>query len=393
MSSNDILLGNASPFAVLAGSTITNIGPTSITGDIGVSPGNAIVGFPPGVVVGTIHAGDGVALAAQTDLVTAYNTAASAPSTANLTGIDLGFFNAANPLPPGVYTFDSSAGLTGNLTLDAGGDPTAVWIFQIGSTLTTASGSSVTFLDGLGCPGRVYWQVGSSATLGTTTDFIGNIFALTSITLTTGATINGRALARNGAVTLDSNIISNAVAIACICLAANTQILLADGTVKLIQDIQRGDLVADGYMKRNRKVARLTTQKFTSKDLINIIEVPPHSFGPLIPSQSLLITPNHPIINKEARTPAKCFTNLPGVIDHNQVSAETILPEENGQYNLYDIQFEQDGSYYANGLLVQSRSPRSEWSPLPKELYFDSELYTDEVVWDTYDHPLPLVNF
>ena len=229
MSFNGILLGDAAPFSVLAGSAITNTGTTTIDRSIGVSPGSSITGSSPTVgPPGTVHAGDAVAADAQADLTTAYNNAAFAPSTADLTGIDLGLFNAANPLPPGVYTFSSSAGLTGNLTLDAGGDPTAVWIFQIGSTLTTASGSSVTFLDGIGCPGRVYWQVGSSATLGTTTSFIGNILALTSITLTTGASINGRALARNGAVTLDNNTITTEVAFGC--TGGDPHVLCLDGS-------------------------------------------------------------------------------------------------------------------------------------------------------------------
>ena len=263
MSFNGILLGNAVPFAVLAGSAVTNVigVGTVITGDLGVSPGNFVSGFPPGVVFGTIHAGDAVAADAQTDLTTAYNNAASAPSTADLTGIDLGFFNAANPLPPGVYTFSSSAGLTGNLTLDAGGDPTAVWIFQIGSTLTTASGSSVTFLDGIGCPGRVYWQVGSSATLGTTTSFIGNILALTSITLTTGAEINGRALARNGAVTLDDNRISNVAAISCtggdphvLCLDGSRIDVYQEGFYRLFDNCTTGDqerIIINADIRRN----------------------------------------------------------------------------------------------------------------------------------------------
>ena len=202
---NSINLGTAGSFGVLAGSTVTNTGSSVITGNVGVWPGTAVVGFPPGIVIGgTIHAGDAVANNAQTDLTTAYNVAAGMPSTVNLTGQDLG----GMVLTPGVYTFDSSAQLTGTLTLDNLGNPNALFVFQIGSTLTTASSSAVIFTNSLAT--NVYWQVGSSATLGTTTAFAGNILALTSITLNTGASITcGSALARNGAVTLDTNVITN----------------------------------------------------------------------------------------------------------------------------------------------------------------------------------------
>ena len=201
----DVSLGTADPFAVLAGSTVTNTGPSIIGGDLGVSPGSAITGFPPGTVSGgTTHAMDAVALQAQNDLTTAYNFAAGEPCGTNLTGQNLGGLT----LTPGVYCFTSSAQLTGMLTLDSQGNSNAVFVFQIGSTLTTASASSVIVANG-GEGDNVFWQVGSSATLGTTTAFAGNILALTSITLTTGADIEcGRALARNGAVTLDTNDVS-----------------------------------------------------------------------------------------------------------------------------------------------------------------------------------------
>jgi type VI secretion system secreted protein VgrG len=200
-------LGSADSFAVLAGSTVTNTGPTTVHGNLGVSPGTAITGFLPGTVSGgTIHRNDAVAMQAQNDLTTAFNFAADemCPSTNVLTGQDLGGLT----LTPGVYCFASSAQLTGILTLNSLGDPNAVFVFQIGSTLTTASSSSVVFLNA-GQGDSVFWQVGSSATLGTTTAFAGNILALTSITLNTGATIQcGRALARNGAVTMDTNDVS-----------------------------------------------------------------------------------------------------------------------------------------------------------------------------------------
>ena len=197
-------LGTAASFAVLGGQTVTNTGPTIINGDLGVSPGSAITGFPPGIVNGTSHAADAVALQAQSDLTTAYNNLAGQPCTADLTGQNLGGMT----LTSGVYCFTSSAQLTGILTLNGQGNANAVFIFKIGSTLTTASSSSV-ILTNSASPCNVFWQVGSSATLGTGSQFRGNILALASITVTTGVSVSGRALARNGAVTLDSNTISN----------------------------------------------------------------------------------------------------------------------------------------------------------------------------------------
>jgi hypothetical protein len=198
------ILGSAQNFAVLGGSTVTNTGPTVITGNLGVWPGTAITGFPPGIVNGMIHASDAVAQQAQSDVTTAYNTLAGMALTQDLTGMNLGGMT----LGPGVYFFSSSAFLTGTLTLDAMGNPNALFVFQIGSTLISASNSSVMTINSADAC-EVYWQVGSSATLGTDSTFQGNILALTSITLTTRASlVEGRALARNGAVTMDSNIIT-----------------------------------------------------------------------------------------------------------------------------------------------------------------------------------------
>jgi type VI secretion system secreted protein VgrG len=202
-------LGTAGNFAVLAGTTVTNTGPSVIDGgNVGVSPGTAIVGFPPGIIVPpwTTHSANAFAQQAQDDLTTAYNTAAGLAPMQDLTGQNLGSLT----LPPGVYFFSSAADLTGTLTLDAEGDPNAEFVFQIGSTLITASDSSVETINGGLDPGcNVYWQVGSSATLGTGTQFQGHILALTSINMNTGADIFfGSALARNGAVTLDDNNIT-----------------------------------------------------------------------------------------------------------------------------------------------------------------------------------------
>jgi Flp pilus assembly protein TadG len=194
--------GQLSSFAVLAGSTVTNTNtPTTVNGNLGVSPGSAVTGFPPGIVTGgTIHAADAVAAQAQSDLTTTYVDLANTACNTDLTGQDLG----GKTLTAGVYCFSTSAQLTGTLTLDAQGNPNALFIFKIGSTLTTASASSVLLLNG-GSSCGVFWQVGSSATLGTGTALQGSIVALTSITLDTGASVSGRVLARNGAVTLDDS--------------------------------------------------------------------------------------------------------------------------------------------------------------------------------------------
>jgi hypothetical protein len=196
------ILGSGQTFAVLGGSTVTSTGSTSITGDLGVWPGSAITGFPLGT---TMHAGDLVADRAQADVTTAYNALAAMPLTQTLTGQNLGGLT----LGPGVYRFASSASMSSTqLRLDAGGNPRALFVFQIGSTLTTASNSSVVMING-GNACNVYWQVGSSATLGTGTSFKGSIIALTSITLNSGANISeGRAIARNGAVTMASSSVS-----------------------------------------------------------------------------------------------------------------------------------------------------------------------------------------
>ncbi len=197
-------LGTAGSYAVLAGSTVTNTGPSTINGDLGVSPGTAVTGFPPGTVHGSIHSADAVAAQAQSDLTTAYNDAASRKPAVSVSG-DLGGLT----LTPGVYKASSSIGLTGTLTLDAQGDPSAVFIFQVGSTLTTASGSHVALINGAqAC--NVFWQIGSSATLGTSSVLSGDILALTSISVNNGVTVQGSALARNGAVTLNNDTISAA---------------------------------------------------------------------------------------------------------------------------------------------------------------------------------------
>ncbi len=192
-------LGTAGAYSVLGGQTVTNTGPTTLNANLGVSPGSAITGFPPGVALGATNAGNAAALQAQSDLVVAYDDAASRAPTESVAGDLVG-----RTLQAGVYNSTGPLALSGTVTLDAAGDPDAVFIFQVASTLMTESASNVALIGGAqAC--NVYWQIGSSATLGTNSVFRGSILALTSITVTTGTTVEGRALARDGSVTLDNN--------------------------------------------------------------------------------------------------------------------------------------------------------------------------------------------
>lgn len=240
----EVDLGTANNYAVLAGSTITNTGTTVINGGLALSPGSAVVGSPD--VIGSYDVDDAAAVLAQDDLTTAYNTAAGLAPNENLTGQDLGGLT----LTPGVYFFASSAQLTGALTLNDEGNPDAVFVFQIGSTLTTASDSSVVTIndDGSDTPGiSTFWQIGSSATLGTDTAFEGNILASASITAGTGATdLDGRLLASTGGVTLDDNTITAPPAemagggITAVADAGSTPLLLGLGLAALFLLRQRG---------------------------------------------------------------------------------------------------------------------------------------------------------
>ena len=204
-------------FAVLGASTVTNTNPSVLTGNLGVSPGTAITGFPPGIYSGARYTGtDALAAQAHTELNAAILQLAGRTITQDLTGLDLG----GRTLTTGVYGFNTSAGLTGTLTLN--GSANDVFIFKIGSTLTTAAASSVVLTGGAQA-GNVFWDVGSSATLGTTTSFLGDILATASITLTTGAKITcGSAWASTAAVTLDTNTISTAASCTAAAAAATT---------------------------------------------------------------------------------------------------------------------------------------------------------------------------
>jgi hypothetical protein len=195
-------LGSAASFAVLAATTVTNTGLTVVNGDLGLSPGTSVTGFGPGIVTGSQDIADTAAQTAQTDLTTAYNNAAAqSPTTTGLSAI------GNQTLTPGVYNAASALGVNGTVTLDGQGDANAVFIFQVGSALTTASGSDIVLANGAqAC--NIFWQVGSSATLGTGSSFAGSVLALTSITVTTGDTVDGSVLAGNGAVTLDDDTVT-----------------------------------------------------------------------------------------------------------------------------------------------------------------------------------------
>lgn len=194
------ILGSATPFAVLAGATATNAGASTVMGQVGVAPGTTVTGFPDPTV---IHAGDAVAAQAKADLVAAYDNLAAEPCDVSLTGMDLGGLT----LTPGVYCFATSAALGSALVLDAKNDPNAVFVFQIGTTLITTAGTSVSVING-GNDCNVFWLVGSSATISGGTALVGNVVALTSITVAHLATVSGRVLARNAAVTLETSTIS-----------------------------------------------------------------------------------------------------------------------------------------------------------------------------------------
>jgi hypothetical protein len=187
-------------YGILAGSTVTCVTGGTINADVGVSPGSTTTGFPPCVITGTTNLANAAAAQAQLDLTTAYDYLVARPCGTVVTPADIG----GRTLAPGVYCVASSLGVTGTVTLDGGGNANAVWVFQMGSTLTTGTGANIALIGGAQAK-NVWWQVGSSATLGTGTTFRGNILALTTITLVDNATMLGRALARNGAVSLGTN--------------------------------------------------------------------------------------------------------------------------------------------------------------------------------------------
>ncbi len=200
-------LGAASNFAVLAASTVANAGASNLRGDVGVAPGTSITGFPPAILIGTLHAGDPIAVQAEADALLAYASMTANVCGTDLTGQDLGGL----VLAPGTYCFDVAATLAGTLTLDGQGQPGAVFVIRTGSTLTTAVASAVALVNGATAE-NVYWRIGSSATLGTGSTMVGTMIAQASITASAGAVVSGRLIALTAAVTMDTVGISRPTA-------------------------------------------------------------------------------------------------------------------------------------------------------------------------------------
>jgi hypothetical protein len=204
ISQSNVNLGAAADFAIIAGEAVTNTGGTEITGDLGLSPGTSVGGFPPGILNGTLHINTESATLAKLDLTAAYNDIAGRTSTDIVT---LSGNIGGLTLTPGIYKSTSSLAISsGDLTFDAKGDANAVFIIQIASALTTTSGRQV-FLSGGASAANIFWQVGSSATFGTTSVFKGTVMAMESITFNTGATLDGKALARKGSIVMEANTI------------------------------------------------------------------------------------------------------------------------------------------------------------------------------------------
>jgi hypothetical protein len=206
---NSVGLGTAGAYSVLAGSTVTNTGSSVLNGSVGVSPGSAITGFPPGIYGGANNAGNAAAAAAQSDATAAYQVAAGRTPT----GTSLGSALVGGTLQPGVYNAASSLGVSGAVTLDGQGDPNSVFIFQVGAALTTATSTSIV-LTGAAQACNVFWQVGTSATLGVSNSFVGTVLASASVTVNTNTTVIGRALAQTGDVTLDSDTFTSPACVA-----------------------------------------------------------------------------------------------------------------------------------------------------------------------------------
>jgi len=270
-------LGQAASFAVLGGQAVTNTGPSVINGDLGVSPGNAISGFPPGIINGGLHYTDGVAAGAQADLVTAYDSVGPlAPTQTGLTALD------GMTLVGGVYDGgELGLGVGGTVTLDAEGDSSSVWVFRASSSLIVNSGSTVALVNGANAC-NVFWRVESSATIGTGSDFSGTVMALTSIAAQTGATIDGRLLARNGAVTLDNNVITSDQ-----CSATTETGVLPDGTTITEEDGTITGIFGPG--DQPEVVVPGDTDGAGGADVAALAETGPETDAAMIASAALLL--------------------------------------------------------------------------------------------------------
>jgi hypothetical protein len=343
-----INLGTASTYAVLAGSTVTNTGSSVLIGNIGLYSGTSVTGFPPGTYSGSLNVNNAAAIQAKSDLTTAYNACLSASTTNTLSASNYTTTNN-QILTAGVYSVGTSLQINGNLILS--GTSSSVFIFKIGSTLTTASSAQVQLSGGVQSS-NVFWQVGSSATLGTSSSFSGYILALTSITATTSASIQGSLLARNGAVTLDTNFINNPV----ICYIKGTKILTKDG-YKNIEDIVLGDEVSVFGNIVDKEVLDISNGELTKKVIFtgnfsrsNLnAESKPIIFktGSLeqnIPSEDVGVSPGHGII-----------LNNKSVLAESLVNNDTIYQSEDYEtVTYYHIELENHSVINASGLLGES---------------------------------------
>lgn len=273
-------LGSAASFAVLGNTTVTNTGLSMLTGNLGLSPGTSITGFPPGTYSGGEYIADSTSATAQSDATTAYNNLAGQPA-----GTPESSINGPITLNPGVYTASSGLSLSGTITLN--GNSSSVFVFQVGSTLTSASNTTIVLSGGV-LASNVFWQVGSSATLGTGTAFQGTIIANTSITANTGASSNGSLIALNGAVTLDDNNVTATDPAAC--LHPDTIVKTNKGDIP-IKYIQSGDLV---YKENGEPVQVLYNIKLN--ETRNLFLIKKDSFGPNQPMNDLYITDTHPLL-------------------------------------------------------------------------------------------------
>ena len=311
-------LGTTESFAVLAGAGVTNTGPSIVSGDLGTCPTPAITGFPPGTVInGTIHAADAVCLQAQSDLTIAYNDAAGRAPTTVYPGVqDLGGLT----LTPGVYKATAFS-ITGQLTLDAQGDPNAVWIFQAGSTLITAPNSSVLLINGAQ-PCNVFWQVGSSATLGVGSTFVGTVLALTAITANTNATVEGRLMARNAAVTLDSNTVTRPV---CAPTPTTTSTTSASTTTSTTSPTTTSTSTAPTITLPPITVPPITVPPITVPPVtVPPVTLPPVTLPPVtVPPVTLPPVTLPPVTLPPVTLPT---TTLPGVTLPSTTSTSTTLP-------------------------------------------------------------------
>lgn len=338
-----ITLGSTlSTYAVLASSTITNTGSSVITGFIGLSPGSSITGFPPGT--GTINNTN--AEQAQTELTSAYTTAQALQYTSQLSASS--YITVNNQVfTPGVYSIGSSLQINDTLILNGSGQ----YIFQIGSTLTTASSSVIQLMNGAD-PCDIFWQVGSSATLGTSTTFCGSILANISITCTTSANVDGRLLARYGAVTLDTNNINNT----CICYVKGTKILTNNG-YKNIEDIKVGDMVSIFGNIKNRNVINKSNGHllkkvlfvgYFTKSILGKVSKPivfkANSLGNNKPFEDVAVSPGHGIM-----------VNNKLVLASNLVNNNSIYQSEDyDSVTYYHLELENHCIINACGLLGES---------------------------------------